>query len=146
MRQITEYNGSKLINLNEVCVELPENRIYMRDVDAIEVEILCGSAPNSARAAVFMLSVDCQVVIEAFTTTDFTDDDHTQEEDCQTCESMGWVNDDYEADCYRQDIIAMDAFEDRLADIPELRMFHKNVEHCIESDHWMITATRKEDF
>ena len=108
------------------------------------MEILCGSASNDARAAVFTLSVDCQVVIEGFTTTDFDDGDHTMDEDCPVCENLDWMNDEYEADCYRLDTIAMDAFEDSLAGIPELRMFSKNAEHCIESDHWMITATRTE--
>lgn len=134
-----------MLKLNDVCVELPKNRISMQDVDAIEVEIWCGPAPKNKRAAVFMLSVNCQVVIEGFTTGNFTDA-HTYEDDCFICENMGWVNDDYEADCYRMDIISMDAFEKAIAEIPELRMFSKNLEHCIESDHWMITTMRSEDF
>ena len=145
MRQITDYNGCKLIKLNKVYVPLPEDRVCLRDVGAIEVEIRCGPGPTGELAAVFMLSMDCKDVIEGFTTEKF-DDGHTGDDDCETCHDNGWVNDEYEADCYRFDTIAMDAFEDSLADIPELRMFHKNVEHCIESDHWMITATRTEGF
>ena len=135
-----------MLKLNSICVPLPEDRIYMQEIDAIEVEIRCGSAPNDERAAVFTLSVNCQDVIEGFTTTDYYDGAHPMEEDCLTCESLGWMNDEYEADCYRFDTIAMDAFEGSLAEIPELRMFSKNVKHCIESDLWMITATRTEGF
>lgn len=134
----------EILKLSSIEVPLPEYRICMQDVDAIEVEVHCGPAPNDERAAAFMLSVNCQVVIEGFTTTDYHDGDHTMDDDCQTCHDNGWVNDEYEADCYRFDTIAMDAFEDSLADIPELRMFSENAEHRIESDHWMITATRTE--
>ena len=135
-----------MLKLNSIDVTLPEDRIYMQNVDAIEVEIHCGSAPNYERTAAFMLSVNCQVVIEGFTTTDYHDGDHTMDDDCQTCHDNGWVNDEYEADCYRSDTIAMDAFENSLATIPELRIFSKNAEHCIESDYWMITAMRTEGF
>ena len=38
----------------------------------------------------------------------------------------------------------MNAFEYSLANMPELRMLSKNTEHYIESDQWMITATRTE--
>ena len=133
-----------MFKLNSIDVPLPEGRIYMQDVDAIEVEIHCGPAPNDERTAAFMLSVDCQIVIEGFTLIDYHDGDHTMQKDCNTCESLGCLNDEYEADCYRFDTIAMDAFEDSLARIPELRMFSKNTVHCIESDYWMITATRSE--
>ena len=133
-----------MLKLNSIDVTLPEDRIYMQDVDEIEVEIHCGPAPNDERAAAFMLSVNCQVVIEGFTTTDYHDGDHTMDDDCQTCHDNGWVNDEYEADCYRSDTIAMYAFEDSPANMPELRMFSKNSELRIESDQWMITATRTE--
>ena len=135
-----------MLKINSIAIPLPKNRIYMQEVDAIEVEVWCGPAPTNERAAVFTLSVDCQDVIAGFTTTDFDDGDHTGDADCETCYDNGWVNDEYEADCYRFDAIAMDAFEDSLADIPELRMFGKNAERCIESDHWTITATRAEGF
>ncbi len=92
-----------------------------------------------------MLSVDCQRVIEGFTITDFDDGSHTMNNDCLTCQSLGWVNDEYEADCYRFDTIAMDDFEDKLANTSELRMFSENAEHCIVSDHWTITVVRSEN-
>ena len=132
--------------LNSTYIELPTNRVGLLDADSIEVNIWCDAAPNGERGAVFMLSVDCQVVIEGFTTTDYHDGDHSMDDDCRTCHDNGWINDEYEADCYRLDTIAMDSFEDSLSDIPGLRMFSKNAEHCIESDHWMITATRTEGF
>ena len=134
---------SKLFKLNAFAVDLPQNRIYMQDVDGIDVEIWCAPVPNSAHAAAFMLTVDCQIVIDGFTTQDFHNDDHTYDEDCPTCEILGWVNAECEADCYRLDDIAMDAFTDAIAEMPELRMF-KDGEHCIESDCWMITTTRTE--
>ncbi len=106
----------------------------------------CAPAPNIKRAAVFMLSVDCQDVIVGFTTTDFDGGAHTGDDDCETCSDNGWVNEEYEADCCRFDAIAMYAFEDSLSEILESPMFHKNAERCIESDLWTITATRTEAF
>ena len=135
----------EMVKLNGVCVPLPQDRIYMQDVDAIEVEIRCGPVSGADQGAVFMLSVDCQIVIEGFTTTDYHDGDHTMEDDCEACHDSGCVNDEYEADCYRFDTIAMDAFVNSLASVPELRMFSENAEHCIESDHWMITVARTEN-
>lgn len=133
---------SKLLKLNAFAVDLPHDRIYMQDVDAIEVEIWCAPFPNRAHAAAFMLTMDCQIVIEGFITQDF-DDDHTYDENCFACEIFGWVNAKSEAYCYRLDDIAMDAFTDAIAEMPELRMF-KDGEHCIESDHWTITTIRTE--
>ena len=133
---------SKLLKLNAFAVDLPQDRIYMQDVDAIAVEVWCGPMPNNRHAAMFVLEMDCQSVIEGFTTQDF-DDDHTYDEDCPACEVFGWVNAKSEADCYRLDDIAMDAFTDAIAEMPELRMF-KNGEHCIDSDHWTITTIRTE--
>ena len=134
-----------MMKLKEVCVRLPQDLIYLRDVDAIEVEIWLDPKPDENGKVVFMLSVDCQSVIERFMPTDFHDGSHTMNDDCLTCESLGWVNEECEADCYHSDTIAMDAFEDCLADISELRMFSKGVEHCIEHDHWTITAMRSEN-
>lgn len=134
---------SNLLKLNTFAVDLPHDRIYMQDVDAIDVEVWCAPFSNSAHAAAFMLAVDCQIVIEGFTTQDF-DDDHAYDEDCSACEVFGWVNAKFEADCYRLDNIAMDAFTDVISEMPELRMF-KDGEHCIDSDHWMITTIRTEN-
>ena len=133
---------SKLLKLNTFAIDLPKDRICMQDVDVVEVEIWCAPVPNSAHAAAFMLTMDCQIVIEGFTTQDF-DDDHTYDEDCPVCEVFGWVNAKSEADCYRLDDIAMDAFTDAVAEMSELRMF-KDGEHCIDSDHWTITTIRTE--
>lgn len=133
---------SNLLKLNTFAVDLPKDRIYMQDVDAVEVEIWGAAVPNKAHAAAFMLTVDCQIVIDGFTTQDF-DDDHTYDEDCPACEVFGWVNAKSEADCYRLDDIAMDAFTDVVAEMLELRVF-KNGEHCIDSDHWTITTIRTE--
>lgn len=64
------------------------------------------------------------------------------EYDCPACYSAGWLNDEGEADCYRQDDLAMDAFARRIAAMPELRLFAR-AEHAIENDHWTIAATRR---
>ena len=133
---------SKLLKLNAFAVDLPKDRICMQDVDAIAVEVWCAPAPNNRHAAMFVLSMDCQIVIDGFTTQDFGDD-HTYDEDCPVCEISGWVNAKSEADCYRLDDIAMDAFTDAIAEMPELRMF-KYGEHCVEIDHWTITTIRSE--
>lgn len=134
---------SKLLKLNAFAVDLPHDRIYMQDVDAIDVEIWYAPVPNRAHAAAFMLTMDCQIVIDGFTTQDFDNDDHTYGEGCPVCEVFGWVNAKSEANCYRLDDIAMDAFTDAIAEMPELRMF-KDGEHCIDSDHWTITTIRTE--
>ena len=134
-----------MMKLNKVCVPLPQGRIYSRDVDAVEVGIWLAARPNESGEVTFTLSVDCQSVIEGFTTTDFLDGRHTLNDDCPACLSVGWMNDQCEADCYRLDTIAMDAFERSLAGISELRMFGKNAKHRIESDHWTITVMRGEN-
>lgn len=121
-------------------VPLPAARTSLRDYDAIEVDISLRHA--AAGAAEFVLSVDCQVVIEGFTTRDFAEDAHGWEDDCPACHAAGWLNDEGEADCYRQDDLAMDAFERRIAAMLELRLF-RNGEHTIENDHWTIAATRR---
>ncbi len=121
-------------------VPLPADRVHLRDYDAIEVDIFLRHAPDGA--AEFVLAVDCQAIIEAFTTRDFTEYDHALEDDCPACHAAGWLNDEDEADCYRYDDLAMDAFVDRIADMPELRLF-RNGEHMIENDHWTIAATRR---
>ena len=132
-----------MLKLNTFAVDLPKDRIYMQDVDAVEVEIWGAAVLNKAHAAAFMLTVDCQIVIDGFTTQDFDNNDHTYDEDCPVCEISGWVNAKSDADCYRLDDIAIDAFTDAIAEMPELRMF-KNGEHCIDSDHWTITTIRTE--
>ena len=128
------------IKLATTPVPLPADRVCLRDYDAIEVDIFLRRAPDGA--AEFVLSVDCQVVIEGFTTRDFTEDDHASEDDCPVCHAAGWLNDEGEADCYRYDDLAMDAFVDRIAAMSELRLF-RNGEHMIENDHWTIAATRR---
>lgn len=127
------------IKLATTPVPLPADRVFLRDYDAIEVDIFLRRAADGA--AEFVLSVDCQAVIEGFATRDFTEDAHAWEDDCHACHAAGWLNDEGEAVCYRQDDLAMDAFERRIAAVPELRLF-TNGEHTIENDHWTIAATR----
>ena len=104
------------IKLATIPIPLPAARASLRDYDAIEVNIFLRRAPDGA--AEFVLSIDCQAVIEGFATRDFGEDMHDLEDDCPACHSAGWLNDEGEADCYRQDDLAMDAFARRIAAMP----------------------------
>lgn len=130
----------KSIKLATIPVPLPTARASPRDYDAIEADIFLRRAADGA--AEFVLSVDCQAVIEGFATRDFGEDAHALEDDCPACRAAGWLNAEGEADCYRQDGLAMDAFARRIAAMPELRLFAR-AEHAVENDHWTIAATRR---
>lgn len=131
------------IKLATIPIPLPTARASLRDYDAIEIDIFLRRAADGA--AEFVLSVDCQAVIEGFATRDFGEDTHALEDDCPACYAAGWLNDVGEADCYRQDDLAMDAFARRIAAMPELRVFAR-AEHAIENDHWTIAATRRSTY